>query len=64
MNKLGVINWLVTLLAIIGMFIIIGAVGTMDYMVTIGKEYPMCETVKTSMVGIIMIAPAIIREVR
>ena len=44
--KLNVLDKVINLLAVVGIFILIGAVGTCDYMVEIGEYYPLIETVK------------------
>ena len=61
--KLKIFNYFITMLAIVGVFVIIGSAGTLDYMVSIGKEYPLWKTVLTALAGVIMILPAVIREV-
>ena len=62
--KRKIFNGFITILAIIGFFVIIGGVGTMDYMATIGEHYPLIETLKTMMVGFLFVLPAVVREVR
>ena len=57
------INVIVTVSAIVGIVIFIGAVGNMDYMVTIGQDYPLVDTVKMLFAGFVCVIPAIIREV-
>ena len=61
--KLKIFNSLITILAILGIFVIIGAVGKVDYMVSIGVDYPLWKICLTTLVGFIMIVPALIREV-
>lgn len=61
--KLKIFNIVLTVLAVVGFFIIMGAVGTMDFMVEQKIYYPMSNTIKTAVVGTIMMLPAIIREV-
>lgn len=56
-------DWVVTILAVVGFFIFIGAVGTMDFMVEREVNYPMINTIKTAVPGLLMMLPAIIREV-
>lgn len=56
-------NLFITLLAIAGIFVIIGAVGKMDYMVSTYQPYPLINTVKTLLTGMLMCLPAIVREV-
>lgn len=62
--KLKIFNLFVTALAVLGFFVFIGAVGTMDYMVEIGQDYPLIETVKTICLGCLLILPAVVREVK
>lgn len=61
MKKL--INWSLTIIAIVGFFVLIGSVGKMDFMLEKGIDYPLINTIKSSVIGILMILPAIIREV-
>ena len=61
--KLKIFNIVLTVLAVVGFFIIMGAVGTMDFMVEQKVNYPMANTIKTVAIGMIMMVPAIIREV-
>lgn len=57
------INMGITISAIIGVIIFIGAVGTSDYMDELGLYYPLIKVVKTFLVGVLMGVPALIREV-
>lgn len=61
--KLKILNTLVTMLAVVGVFIAIGAVGTCDYMVETGQYYPLSQTIKTLLFGCSLTIPAIVREV-
>lgn len=54
---------LLGVLAVIGVFIIIGAVGKMDYMTNSYTYYPLIETVKSLIVGGVCIVPVCIRYV-
>ena len=54
----------ITLLAVIGVIVIIGALGNVDYLTTVGKDYSLITTIKSVVVGILLIVPAIIREVK
>ena len=47
-------------LAVAGIIIFIGGVGTMDYMVTVGKHYPLMYTLLTLLIGFILVIPAIL----
>lgn len=40
-----------------GIVLIVGAVGTLDYMDEIGQYYPLTETLKTMGVGLILMVP-------
>jgi uncharacterized membrane protein len=42
---------------IFGVVLIVGAVGTSDYMDEIGQYYPLTETMKTMGVGLILMVP-------
>lgn len=61
--KRKIFNFVITSLAVIGILTIIGSVGTADYMVEIGQDYPMSETMKTMLIGVLMVLPAVVREV-
>ncbi len=61
--KLKIFNRIISILALVGIFVIIGAVGNVDYMVAIGKDYPLWKTCVTTLIGVIMLIPAVIREV-
>lgn len=54
----------ITLLAIIGVIVIIGALGNVDYLTTVGKDYNLSVTIKSVVVGILLTVPAIIREAK
>lgn len=58
-----IFNWVVSILAVAGFFILLGGVGTMDFMVESKINYPMLDTIKTVVPGLLMMLPAIIREV-
>ena len=60
--KTKIINLCVTVSTFCGIFAIIGAVGTMDYMSEIGQYYPLTETFKSVAIGIVLIAPSIVRR--
>ena len=62
--KLKIFNAFVTMLAVIGFFVFIGAVGNMDYMVEIGQDYPLIDTLRTIILGVLLILPAVVREVK
>ena len=54
-------NRLITMLAVVGIVILISAVGTCDYMVEIGKDYPLYKTLIQFLIGFACITPAFIR---
>lgn len=56
-----ILNVVVTLLAWLGVFVIIGAVGKVDYVAELGLDYPIYKTLLTVFVGFVMCVPAIIR---
>ena len=58
-----VFDWVVTILAVVGFFIFMGAVGTMDIMVEKKIDYPLLNTIKTALPGLLCMIPAIVREV-
>ena len=57
------INTIITISAVIGIIIIIGAIGHCDYLFEMGKEVSLLEFAKTTLVGCIFALPAFIREV-
>ena len=61
--KQRIVNVFVTVLAIVGIFIFLGAIGNMDYSVEVGIEYPLIDTIKMLFVGLSMTVPAVVREV-
>ena len=61
--KQRIVNVFVTVLAIVGIFIFLGAIGNMDYSVEVGIEYPLIDTIKMLFAGLAMTVPAVIREV-
>lgn len=61
--KRKIFDGMITIIAVIGFFILVGGVGTMDFMVEQKIDYPMINTMKTVALGLLMMLPAIIREV-
>lgn len=57
------LNFLINVMACIGIFLLIGAVGTCDYMVEIGEYYPLSETIKLLFIAFLFEIPIIVREV-
>ena len=58
-----IFNAAITVLAVVGFFIFMGAIGTMDFMVEQKIDYPMIASVRTAVPGLLCMLPAIIREV-
>lgn len=58
-----VFDKLLVVLAIVGVFFIIGAVGSSDYMDAQLIEYPIINVLKMFGVGVLMILPVIVKEV-
>lgn len=56
------VNYLITVCAVVGVIVIILAVNKMDYMVEIGKNYPLRDTIKTTMAGMMCMLPSAIRR--
>ncbi len=50
-------------LAVIGVFVIVGAMGNDDVMVMSHVAYPLVETMKAVLVGVALIMPEIVRSV-
>lgn len=57
------VNVLINTSLIIGVFIIIGAIGNDDSMVFSGIKYPLISTLKVIAIGFVMTVPAIVRGV-
>ena len=57
------INTIITISAVIGIIIIIGAIGQCDYLLQIGEELSLSAFAKTTLVGCVFALPAFIREV-
>lgn len=61
--KRKIFNLFITMLAVAGVVIFVGAVGMCDYTVEVGKHYPLLQTIMLMVVSGILCLPAIIREV-
>lgn len=61
MNFSKVITVVCTVLAVLGVIVIFGAVGQSDYMSEIGQVYPLKWTVFKIMLGVGMIVPESVR---
>lgn len=57
-------NVLSMLSVTVGGVLLIGTVGNLDYYSTLGKSVPIAETVTTTVVGLVLIIPAIIEGVK
>ena len=60
MNFSKILNWLFGIMAFIGVFLIIGAVGASDYAVEIGIYEPLTAHLKEYIFGVILIILGII----
>ncbi len=56
-----VFDYIFATLGCFGFLIVFGAVGHMDYMVEIGMDCSIAETIKTASIGFLMIVPMVIR---
>lgn len=61
--KLKILNALITTLTVIGIFVIIGAVGSCDYAVETGVDLPLTTTVNQMLIGLVCLSTNIIRGV-
>lgn len=61
MKKL--VNVFVTSSAILGVIIMILAVNKMDYMIDIGENYPLIESIKTMYLGLSLLIPSAVRRI-
>lgn len=58
-----ILDYTITVLAVIGVILIIGAVGSSDYAEEIGQNLSTLAIIKTMIFGLLLTAPAIIRGV-
>ena len=61
MKKL--VNVLITSSAILGVVIMILAVNKVDYMIEIGENYPLIESIKTMCIGMSLLIPSVVRRI-
>lgn len=61
--KLKILNAVLTVLTVIGIFVIIGAVGSCDYAVEMGMDLPLSKTLTSLLLGVSCLASNIIRGV-
>ena len=60
MNYSKILNWIFGIMAFIGVFLIIGAVGASDYEVEMGIYEPLTAHLKEYIIGAILMIPGII----
>jgi hypothetical protein len=60
MNYLKILNWIFGIMAFIGFFLIIGAVGASDFAVEMHIYEPITAHMKEMVIGVILIIPGII----
>lgn len=63
MKKKVFVNRIITILACVGILFLIGSAGNVDYATEIGECYSLIDSIKLILVGIILLLPAILREV-
>lgn len=56
------LNYLITVIAVVGVIVMFLAINKMDYMVDIGANYPLSSTIKTIVLGALCILPSAIRR--
>lgn len=61
--KKKTVDRIITVLACVGILLLIGSAGNADYATEVGEHYPLIDSVKLIVAGIIMLLPAILREV-
>lgn len=61
--KSKIIHYLISVLAVVGIIVVLGAVGSSDYAVEIGTDLPLWSTVKMLLLGVSFMTPAFLREV-
>lgn len=60
MNYLKILNWIFGIMAFIGFFLIIGAVGASDFAIEMHIYEPITAHMKEMVIGVILIIPGII----
>lgn len=58
-----ILNVVITALAIVGIFLFIGAVGTVDMYTEMGEYYPVVSTMYIFAFSILLMLPALIRGI-
>ncbi|MBO6271720.1 hypothetical protein J6O48_02950 [bacterium] len=61
--KLRIFNIVFIVLAVVGFVIVMGGVGTMDFMVESGVDYPLINSIKTVGIGMLMMIPSGVKEI-
>lgn len=56
--KLRIFNIVFIVLAVVGFVIVMGGIGTMDFMVESGVDYPLINSIKTVGIGMLMMIPS------
>lgn len=61
--KLRIFNIVFIVLAVVGFVIVMGGIGTMDFMVESGVDYPLINSIKTVGIGMLMMIPSGVKEI-
>ena len=61
--KLRIVNIVFIVLAVVGFVIVMGGIGTMDFMVERGVDYPLINSIKTVGIGMLMMIPSGVKEI-
>lgn len=61
--KSKIIHYLISMLAVVGIVVVLGAVGSSDYAVEVVTDLPLWSTVKMLLLGVSFMTPAFLREV-
>jgi len=56
-SKKKIIEQVLGFLFVVGFLMMVGSVGTQDYMSEIGQTYPWTKTIATALIGILLMVP-------
>ena len=58
-SKKKIIEQILGFVFMIGLLMIVGSVGTQDYMSEIGQTYPWINTITTALIGLLLMVPLV-----
>ena len=62
MRARKILSYTTSIMAVIGCFIIIGAIGNIDYHVELHEQYSIMPTIKMLIIGLLLIVPVSVRS--